>query len=261
MDETLDQLVRRVDEDRWLASRFAPKAAQARLAALYALNFEIARASETVSNPALGDIKLAWWAEAVEEIYSGQAVRKHPALQAYAEAVSACTLPRAPLDALIAARGKDLEPAPFETWDDLEAYADATAGNVIRLAFACVLEAPPPAQLESFVASAGKAWGICGLMRASAFWRARGRSFFPAYLRDKDESANLNAMLARGRGFYEAARTLAPQLPADVFPAFGYVALAKRYFAALAKDGAESVQTPLLLRQLTLVWSSATGRV
>ena len=87
MAESLDTLVRRVDEDRWLASRFAPAGVRSRLTALYALNYEISRTAETVTQPALGDIRLAWWREAVEEIYAGRAVRAHPALSAFAAAL------------------------------------------------------------------------------------------------------------------------------------------------------------------------------
>ncbi|MBK8544168.1 MAG: hypothetical protein IPL62_11845 [Caulobacteraceae bacterium] len=42
MDD-LDTLVRRVDEDRWLAARFAPPLVRERLIAIYAVNYEIAR--------------------------------------------------------------------------------------------------------------------------------------------------------------------------------------------------------------------------
>ena len=69
MDDLDSQLVRRTDEDRWLASRFAPADVRADLIALYALNYEVARTVEVVSQPTLGDIRLAWWREAIAEIY------------------------------------------------------------------------------------------------------------------------------------------------------------------------------------------------
>jgi len=44
MDEDLDALIRRVDPDRWLSSRFVgDPAARADLVALYALDHELAR--------------------------------------------------------------------------------------------------------------------------------------------------------------------------------------------------------------------------
>jgi hypothetical protein len=39
--DDLDTLVRRVEEDRWLAARFAPPLVRERLIAIYAVNYEI----------------------------------------------------------------------------------------------------------------------------------------------------------------------------------------------------------------------------
>ena len=67
--ETLDDLVRRVDPDRWLASRFiADASARADVIALYAFNYELARVAGGVSNALMGEIRLTWWREAMEEI-------------------------------------------------------------------------------------------------------------------------------------------------------------------------------------------------
>jgi phytoene/squalene synthetase len=278
MDD-LDALVRRVDEDRWLASRFAPKDTRARLLAVYALNHEIARTAELVTQDVIGDIRLAWWMEAVAEIYSGRTPRAHPALQAYAAAVREANLPRKPLDDLIEARGKDLEPAPFESWSDLDLYLDATAGGVFHLAIAACAETPArPPDVDAFVRQAGRAWGYAGLLRALPFWSARGRTFFPHQLMAHNallpttvfqdfagEAARscIAAVLARGRHAYKEARELATHLPSALFPAIGYLALAPRYFRTLGDGRLDVADTsaPLLLRQIALIAASATGRL
>ncbi|MES1198502.1 MAG: squalene/phytoene synthase family protein [Pseudomonadota bacterium] len=247
----LDALVRRVDEDRWLASRFAARAARTRLIALYALNYEIARTAETVTQAPIGDIRLAWWRDAVEEIRAGKTPRTHPVVQAVAELVRAGALPRAPLDALIEARGKDLDAAPFATWDELDRYVDATAGGMMRLASAaCGAEA-----LEALVNPAARAWGLLGLLRAAPVWRARGRRLTPP-------DVTLADLLDRARAAHRALRDLV--VPATLFPALGYVALAPRYLSALSASGHDlerDLVTPSLIsRQLTLVAASATGQ-
>lgn len=279
--DTLDALIRRVDEDRWLASRFAPKAARARLLAVYAVNYEIARTSEAVTHEGIGDLRLAWWSGAVAEIYAGQTPRAHPALEAYANAVAAASLPRAPLEALIAARGKDLEQAPFETWADLDAYLEATAGSVFRLAIEACAETPArPKQFDRFVRQAGRAWGLTGLLRALPLWTARGRTFFPHKLMAHNNLSPATvfhdfsghaarscaaAVLDRGRHAYNEARDLATLLPSALFPAIGYLALAPRYFRALGEQryglANESPLAPLLARQLALMNASATGKI
>jgi phytoene synthase len=103
--EDLDALVRRVDLDRWLATRFiADRQARADVIALYAFDHELSRVARVTSQPLVGEMRLTWWSEAIAEIFDGKPVRKHPVLLALSEAISRHTLPRQPFDALIDAR-------------------------------------------------------------------------------------------------------------------------------------------------------------
>lgn len=247
MPTALDSLVRRVDTDRWLASRFAPAGARARLIALYAANYEIARTGEVVREAALGDIRLQWWRDALAETAAGAAPREHPALQALARAFPEAA---GPLQALAETRRADLDAAPFQTWEDIERYLDATAGALMRLAIdACAPAAG--AELAHFVQPAARAWGFIGLARSAEFWQARGRSIYP-----REDGAH-ETMLARAEAAYATVRAMAPP-PSAAFPAFGYVALAPTYLRALRAGRREP---PLIARQLRLVAAAATGRL
>ncbi len=248
--EDLDALVRRVDEDRWLASRFAPKRVREGLVALYALNYEIARTAESVSEPGIGAIRLAWWREAIDEIYAGKTPRAHPAVQAFAALVRARPLDRTLLDALIDARENDIDPAPFASWAELEGYVEATAGGLMRLALDLCDSGAAPEALDALARHGGRAWGYAGLKRAAPHWAARGRSFAP---RGVAPEATLEGLVQRSRDAHAQARALALKLPSVLFPAYGYLAFVPRY---LRRDGA-----PLLSRQLKLVATSATGRI
>jgi len=76
--KTLDARIRRVDEDRWLSSRYAPgPAARRALIALYALNYELVRIPRAIREPGLGAIRLQWWREALQQLEAGQAPRRH----------------------------------------------------------------------------------------------------------------------------------------------------------------------------------------
>jgi 15-cis-phytoene synthase len=250
-----DALIRRVDEDRWLSSRFAPKRARERLTALYALNYEIARTAETVTQEALGDMRLAWWAEAVAELYAGKGPRAHPALQAYAGARGEAEFSRARLDALISARGADLDAAPFASWAALESYVDASSGGLIALAMgACAPIEAARDEAQALAREAGRAWGYAGLLRAAPIWRARGRSFAPRETALSPERL-AEALDTRARDAFEKARELAPRSPSALFPAFGHVAFAPRYLRA------PNAPVPLLERQLRLIAAAATGRL
>ena len=108
--EDLDSLVRRVDPDRWLASRFiADEEARADVIVLYAFDYELSRVHKVTTQPLLGEIRLTWWAEALAEIFEGRTVRRHPVTLALQHAVARRRLSREPLDALVDARLPELE--------------------------------------------------------------------------------------------------------------------------------------------------------
>jgi phytoene synthase len=243
----LDALIRRVDEDRWLASRFAPEGARARLIALYAVNYEIARTAEVVREAPLGAIRLEWWRSALAELEEGRGPREHPALQALSQTQARAA---GELRVLAEAHTLDFDPAPFAAWDDVEAYIDRTAGIVMRLAIdACAPEASE--NLSALASSAAQAWGYAGLLRAAPLWRARGRTPFPREGRGRDE------MLLRAKAAHTAAHASIPA-PKAAFPAIGYVALLPSYLRALHR-GAPAPS--LLSRQVRLVIAAAQGRV
>lgn len=246
--ENLAVQVRAHDEDRWLASRFAPADVRKRLIAIYALNYEIARTADVVTQAAIGDIRLAWWREALEEVAAGKAPRAHPVVEAFAAAHAAAPQPLAVWGRLIEARGKDLDNAPFTNWAALEDYVDATAGGVMRAALAA--SALDAAAHEDVLRIAAQAWGCAGLLRAEPHWRAQGRTLLPR------EGGALSDLAARAEAAIAALSSLV--IPAAAFPAFGYAALAKAYLRASEKHAA----APLLLtRQLKLVAAAATGRL
>lgn len=273
--ETADDLVRRVDEDRWLAARFAEPAVRQRLSDLYAVIYEIARIPESVREPALGQMRLQWWRDAIEEIFAGRGVAKFPAAETLAKLVADVSLDRALLDELIDARGKDLEERPFETWPEFEAYVDATAGGVIRLAArVCAPDLVQTRQHADLMRQAGRVWGYTGLVRALALWNERRRTFFPQKLLDHVHltpaqlfegatthatSSACRAVLERAHAAHKEVRRLAYGAPREYFPAYGYVALVSDYMRALDRPYDGVAKVPLLRRQVRLVAASATG--
>jgi len=72
------------DRDRYLSVLYAPEAARPALLALHALDLELAQVVTSTSEPMLGEIRLAWWRDALTTLDAG-------------------TVPAQPLLALIAA--------------------------------------------------------------------------------------------------------------------------------------------------------------
>jgi len=192
MSDDLETTVRDHAPDRWLASRFvADAAARADLIALYALDHELTRIPHLVSDPLMGEIRMTWWREGLEEIAEGRIVRPHPVLKA----IAAGALPPVALAALAEARLDDLdEPKAGEA---LIAHIDATEGLVMALAARRLSEKATADQ----VTQAARAVGLARV----------------------DPAAALSALVA-ARGPLES-------LPVEAFPAVAPAALARPYAA------------------------------
>jgi phytoene synthase len=229
-EDDLDEQVRRTDPDRWLASRFiADGEARADVIALYGLNLELSRAAEVASQPLIGEMRLAWWREAVEEMFEGRPVRRHPTAQALAQAVRRRGLSRDGLEALIEARLRDLEPWPLRP-DEVERYLDSTTGALMALA----VHALSPDADPHAVRHAARAWGLAGLSRLG-----RLPQDWPV-----------------GQGVDQALRIAVGELralPVAGFPAVVYATLARAYTRRAAPSE--------LTRRLRLTWATATGRI
>ena len=101
-------LVRRHDLDRFRFALFAPARHREAVFTLFAFNHEVAKTRESVSETMIGAIRLQWWRDSIEGIYAGTP-RQHEVIGPLAACIAAYGLPRAPFEALINARERDLE--------------------------------------------------------------------------------------------------------------------------------------------------------
>ncbi len=125
----IDKRVRRVDEDRWISSRFAPPPQRRALTALYALAYELVRVQEVVSEETLGLIRFQWWREAITELEEGRPARGHDVCMALGEEVAAGRLKAGALQKLV-----DGYQTAFTEQDrskEPEAWIALTAANIL----------------------------------------------------------------------------------------------------------------------------------
>jgi phytoene synthase len=175
--------LRRHDSDRYLTALFVPHSRRADLFALYAFNLEIARAREMVREPLMGRMRLQWWRDSIDGIYSGS-VRRHVVVEPLARAIARHRLPRAALDRLIDARETDMADEPPADLAALVAYAEATASSLTELALAIVGEGDM-AQAKAAARLIGVAWSLVGLLRAVPFHARGQRLYLPLSLLDE----------------------------------------------------------------------------
>jgi len=233
--ETLDDLVRRVDADRWLATRFiGDAAARADVIALFGLNYELARVAGGVSNALMGEIRITWWREAMEEIAAGKPPRKHPNV----EALAASKFDPNALAALAEARFSDLDEGPLRDEAAVLAYVDSTAGALAVLA---ARRLDPSADPHA-VKGAARAFGLTGLWRL----KQTGRSRLPEAWTQADVAARVETQL-------KAARAEVRGLPVAAFPAVAPAALVRPYLKGREMGDLE--------KKARLTFAVATGKL
>ena len=183
----------------------------------------------------MGEIRLTWWREALDEIYGAGPVRAHPVALALSDAVHQRNLARAPLDALVEARFGDIAPEPFVNTEGALIWADQTSG---ALAQAAVQALGGPANAHA-AKLAGRAYGLAVLAHRRSIG---GQTRLP-------DGLDVKPLVD------EALREAGPglkALPLQAFPAIAYAALSRRY--------AKGAKMSVLEKQLRLVWATASGR-
>ncbi|MEM7719594.1 MAG: squalene/phytoene synthase family protein [Pseudomonadota bacterium] len=163
-------IVAKGDPDRFRAALAAPVEARKVLFPLYAFNVEVARAPWVGSEPMIGEMRLQWWRDALEEIADGKQVRKHEVTVPLAAILDlqAANL----LDQGVAARRWDLYNEPFEDDRHLQRYLEHTGGQLMWVA-ARALGAPP--DTEDLIRQYATAAALARFLMAVPELEARGR--------------------------------------------------------------------------------------
>ncbi len=172
--DTLQQL-REQDHARYLTILYAPRSNRESLIALALLNVELSRIRESVSEPIVGEVRLAWWREAVADLYAGK-VRKHEVLQLLADSGAVPAVPHALLDNMIEARIDEIYDMQVATLHVLDDFLGRTAGQ-LQQAFCYALNTNAAALAAAH--HVGRAWGLVGVVRAVGFHAMQQRRYIP----------------------------------------------------------------------------------
>ena len=194
------EIVRKGDPDRFLATMAAPPQARAVLFPIYAANVEIARAPWATEEPLIAEMRLQWWADALDEIASGGPVRKHEVTDALAgvlDADGAAILSRS-----IEARRRDARREPLARLGDLQSYLSDTGGALMWVATRAL-----GGTGQSRAEAVGTALGLANYLMAVPELLARGRNPLPP-MTEAEIAWMLEANIAAlaGRAAEKAAR-------------------------------------------------------
>ena len=218
----LGRIVRRHDPDRFFTALFAPPEKRETLFLLYAVNHELARAREVVSNPMLALIRLQWWREVAEG-----ARRRHEVAGPLGEALDDGRLLAADVLAMI--DGRDREAEPVEDVAAFRAYVAAAYGGV-AVAAGRALGADGPA-LDA-LRDLGAAYGVAGVLRSVPALARQDRCVLPLDLLAAAGLSEADVMADPLSGRLEPVRLALATLGSDLLVAGRKVRLPRTALAA-----------------------------
>jgi phytoene/squalene synthetase len=239
------QQIRRYDRDRTLTVLAAPQQAAADLAVLYAFNLELALIRDSVTEPMLGRIRLQWWREALAGVYEGKP-RHHAVLESLAALNARAPLSRATFERMIDARETEFDDVIPTDMAALESHADATSGDLLRLAAEAAGLDPASGDCAALVRHVGIGFGLTGIARATLHLAGRRHALLPESLLQKHgvsldrlyelkPQPGLNAAIAdlaaAARNHLDAAKRL--RAPKPLLPALRIGTLARAHLGRL----------------------------
>jgi phytoene synthase len=201
----------------------------------------------------LGQVRLQWWREAIDEAYGG-VLRPHEVMQALGPCIAEHQLSRCYFDRLLDAREADLDDRPLPTMAALQDYAEATSSTLGWLALE-ILGASGDAA-RTAVGHVGAAWALSGLLRALPLHLKAKRIYLPRDLTLRhglDPQAlvappaaqagarplcNVVAEIAdTARLHLSAARALRPEVEAAALPMLLPAVISRHHLRRLARAG------------------------
>ncbi len=263
------EAVRKGDPMRFRTALFAPPDAREGLFALYAFNLEVAKIAPMVSEPMIGEIRLQWWRDSLDMIYGGGAVRRHEVVEPLCAIVRSADLPRGPLDALIDARGFDLDPDFPADKAALTGYLRDTAGSLTQLAMRAL-----GGEADDLALDAGYGIGTARYLAAVPALAMQGGNPVPCAANwralregqaDAAFAAQVHALASAGRDSLARARAGRRGICKKTAPAFLEVPRADRILAGMMRKSATlgdlaGAEPSPFRANLSNVWRGVTGR-
>ena len=151
------RLAREEERDQWLAALFAPERLRPHLHALAAFSHETASVAARAREPLAGEMRLAWWREALAGARPAEAAGA-PIAAALIDTMAKFALPVSAFEDLLQALTFDVYDDSMESREGLEAYGIATTGALTALGAQVLAEgSETDARAASEAAGAGLA--------------------------------------------------------------------------------------------------------
>lgn len=171
------QQVRNYDYHHYLCLLELPPSMRKAAFALRAFNVETARAMDVASDPKIGLMRLLWWREAIDKIFSDKII-EHPTAQALSSIISDHKINKSWLKRSVEARIHDAQREVGEipeTIEALEKYAEDTVSTILYMTLqAGGIKSTAADHAASHI---GKASGLLLLLKSLPYHASRNRLF------------------------------------------------------------------------------------
>jgi phytoene synthase len=244
--------------DRYYAALFAPAAVRSDLIALAAFDGEIARIGQLVSDAALGEIRIAWWRDAL----NGQAQGRtgNPVLDQFAEVLKRRGIPSSALDHYFDAHMAALYADPPADEVALNENFRAIDGTPLRLALE-FLVGPLDAEGRDLADAAARAAGLTRIATTLPYSLSAGRMPLPAGRIPASADADWRPQIAWLAGEARAAQAAVKRQLAGKSRGFTTallpLALIEPYFRALQEPRHEPRREIVEMAPLARLWRIA----
>lgn len=164
-------VIRKFDSPSYVLQTFIPASTKDAYLAIRALNIELARIADVVSNPTVGSLRMQFWRDNLTRAFAGSppkepvAILLHNALRTLKlrHPTLSTSVMKGWFMRIINTREQYLDNRPFTTMDALETYAENTYSTLQYLTLAMI---PLNSMSTDHVAShIGKATGIAAILR------------------------------------------------------------------------------------------------
>ncbi|EFJ10729.1 hypothetical protein SELMODRAFT_127608 [Selaginella moellendorffii] len=278
--------VRRYDYKNYLCLLQLPRSGGLRDAAfaLRAFNVETATAKDTARDPSLATLRLAWWKDSIDKLFSrAAATPEHPVLSMLDHVNRERRLSKHWFSRIIDARVADAElSAPPRDVGEIERYAESTASALLYL----TLEAAGVRSTKADHAAShtGKAAGISLLLEATAHHSSKRVCYIPVEVAvkhgvsqedlyrgvrgDEGVARAVFEVASVAHAHLEKARALAKDVPREASPVMLPAVATDEFLATLMRSGFDPFDPRLrrgvcgvspLWMLLKLKWHSLRG--
>ncbi|POS86906.1 hypothetical protein EPUL_002170 [Erysiphe pulchra] len=164
-------MCRKFDSPSYTLQTFIPIASRDAYLSLRALNIELARIPDLISNPKVGALRMEFWRSSISKTFEGMPPRE-PVAILLSNALTSLQLRHADIRTgmmkawcikIINAREKYMDNRPYTSMEALETYAENTYSNLLYITLAAL---PVHSLIVDHIAShIGKATGIATVLR------------------------------------------------------------------------------------------------